>query len=78
MPDDMQFQSVQDAENEQPEDIIRQDYGVRVSGGQTYVMANAFRGVELPLARTLIPDFTKAVDMAVGVRVVLGLGCAMI
>jgi hypothetical protein len=55
------------SQNQQPEDIIRQDYEVRVAGGQKFVIPNEFRGLELPLAYTHKPDYSKAVDMPGGV-----------
>jgi hypothetical protein len=53
--------------NQHPEDIIRQDYEVRVVGGQNVVIPNAFRGLELSLAYTHKPDYLDAVDMPGGV-----------
>ena len=58
------------SQNQQPHDLIRDNYNIRVSGGQQVIMPNAFEGVELPLLKTHKPDFTKAVDMAIGVRVI--------
>ena len=65
-------QSYKDAQtqNQQPEEIIRQDYNVRVSGGQSFIVPNAFRELELPLAGMHKPDYSKAADMAVGVSVI--------
>jgi hypothetical protein len=54
-------------QNQKPEDIIRQDYEVRVVGGQKLVIPNAFRGLELPLAYMHKPDYSEAVDMPGGV-----------
>jgi hypothetical protein len=68
---DSQSHSLQDSDpqNQQPEDIIRQDYRVRVSSQQKYIVPNAFRDVDLPLLNMHKPDFSKAVNMAVGVSV---------
>jgi hypothetical protein len=65
-----QSHSVQDAESRNPqcEDIIRQDYEVRVVGGQKFIRPNAFQGEDVPLAEMRKPDYAKGVNMSVGVR----------
>jgi hypothetical protein len=57
--------NIQDEENEE---LIRQDYCVRVSKGREVVIPNALEGEELFLAETRKPDFAKAVNMPAGVR----------
>jgi hypothetical protein len=47
-----------------PQHIARQDYHVRVEGGQKFVVPNA---VDVPLAKTQLPDLAMALDMAGGV-----------
>ena len=70
-PHESPSQSLPDVEtqNQQPEDLIRQGYTIRASGGQTFVELNALQGVNLPLAKVLKPDFSKGMKMAAGVRV---------
>lgn len=79
MPGNMQSQSFQhaDTQNQQSEEIIRQDYGVQVSCGQKYLIPNAFGDVDLPLIKIHKPDYSRAVEMAVGVRDVFSQGCAI-
>ena len=55
------------SQNQQAEDIIRQDYEVRVAGGEKLVIPNVFQGIELPLAYMHKPDYSMAVDMPGGV-----------
>jgi hypothetical protein len=55
------------SQKQQPEDIIRQDYEVRVAGGQKLVIPKAFQGLGLPLAYTHKPDYSMALDMPGGV-----------
>ena len=71
MPDNSQAQSLQEDndQNQHVEDLMRQDYGVRVSGGQTLVVPNVFEGAELPLAKMHKPDVSIAVDMPGGVSI---------
>ena len=52
-----------------PGDFIREGYTVRVSESQTFIVPNALEGEDLPLAKVLKPDFSKAVEMAGGVSV---------
>jgi len=52
---------------DQPEDLIRQDYGVREADGQKYVILNAVLGLDLSLATMEKPNFEKARKMPVGV-----------
>lgn len=54
-------------QNQQPEDMIREGYTLRVLDGQEVVVPTAFGAVELPLARMHKPDFSEAVAMDVGV-----------
>ncbi len=61
-------QSFKETQNDQ-EGLIRQGYTVQASGGQTFVLLNALHREDLFLAKVLKPDFSKAVEMAVGVRV---------
>src|SRR6266581_970692 len=67
-PDGSPSQSFKETQNDQ-EGLIRQGYIVQASGGQTFVVLNALHGEDLLLAKVLKPDFSKAVEMAVGVRV---------
>ncbi len=67
-PDDSPSQSFEGTQNI-PEDLIREGYAVWVSGGQTFVMLNALEGEDFHLAKVLKPNFSKAVEMARGVRV---------
>lgn len=71
MPDYGQSQSfeVPKPQDKLSEDLIRQDYSIRVSDNQTFVVPNAFGGLDLPLSKTLKPDYSKALKMGVGVRV---------
>jgi len=55
------------SQDQQPDDLIRQGYSVQISGGQDFVMPNAFQGAELPLAKVHKPDLSKAMEMDVGV-----------
>ena len=61
-------QSLQGEEN-QAEDLVRQDYHVRVSGGQKFLVPNALEDIELSLAKMNKPDYSIAVDMPGGVSV---------
>jgi len=72
-PNENPSQSLRGAElhNQHPEDLIRQEYTIRASGGQTFVVPTAIRDETLPLAKVLKPDFSKAMEVAPGVRVVL-------
>jgi hypothetical protein len=45
-----------------PEHFLRQDYHVRVEGGEEFVVPDA-----VPLAKTKMPDLAMALDMAGGV-----------
>jgi hypothetical protein len=65
----MQPQPVEDDEtqNQQNVNLIRHGYRLGVSGDDTIVVPNAFDGVDLALAKTLKPDFSKAVNMPGGV-----------
>lgn len=69
MQDNSNSQSVQEHEghNQQPEDIIRQDYTVRLAGEHKVVIPTAFQGLELPLGYMHKPDYSMAVDMPGGV-----------
>ena len=69
-PDNTPSQSLENAasQNQQPEDLIRQGYTIQASGGQTFVVPDALQDVNLPLAKVLKPDFSKAVEMDGGVR----------
>jgi hypothetical protein len=69
MEDNKSPQSVQEYESQpqQPEDIIRQDYNIRVAGGQTFVIPNTLRDLNLPLAYMHKPNYSDAVDMPGGV-----------
>lgn len=73
MADKAQSQSFQhdETQNQQTDDLVRQDYHVRVSGGQKFIVPNALEDVELPLAKTYKPDYSMAVDMPGGVSVFL-------
>lgn len=64
--EESQFRVIQHADSQyQPaEHLVRQDYHVRVEGGQKFVVPNA---VEVPLAKTQLPDLAMALDMAGGV-----------
>jgi hypothetical protein len=77
MADPTYSQSYKDTQtqNQQPEEIIRQDYDVRMSGGQSVIVPNAFREQELPLASMHKPDYSKAAEMAGGVSVIFQSGC---
>lgn len=59
-------QSLQGEEN-QAEDLIKQDYHVRVSDGQKFIVPNALEDVDAPLARMHKPDYSMAVNMPGGV-----------
>jgi hypothetical protein len=59
------------ARDEHGEDLIRQDHSIRVLDGRTLVAPNAFEEVELPLAMSLKPNVSKALDMPGGVSIVL-------
>jgi hypothetical protein len=69
MPDNTHSHSLQDAEDQHqhPDDLNRQDYQVRVSAGQKLVVPTVFEGIQLPLAHTNKPDFSKALNMPMGV-----------
>jgi len=69
MVDNSCLQSLENAEtqNQQPEDIIRQGYTIRVSSGQEVIVPTVLEDVELPLAHMHKPDFSEAVNMEVGV-----------
>jgi len=58
--------SVEECEdpNQQHDDIIRQEYEVRLGGGHKSVIPSA---CELPLAYTHKPDYSMALDMPGGV-----------
>jgi hypothetical protein len=47
--------------------IVRQDYEVRVTDDEEYVVLSAFEGREPPLAETKKPDYSTALRMAGGV-----------
>jgi hypothetical protein len=63
------LQSLQNAETQkqQPEEIIKQGYTVRVSSGQEVIVPTVLVDVEIPLAHMHKPDFSEAVNMKVGV-----------
>ena len=71
MTDNSHFQSYNDprTQNQQPEVLIRQDYNVQISSGQSVIIPNTFQDLDLRLARMQIPDYSKAAEMAVGVSV---------
>jgi hypothetical protein len=62
--DQSRFNRHADGQYQHPEHIVRQDYHVRVEGGQKFVVPNA---VEVPLAKTQLPDLAIALDIAGGV-----------
>jgi hypothetical protein len=72
-PNENPSQSLRGAEihNQHPEDLIRQGYTIQASGGQTFVVPTTIQDETLPLAKVLRPDYSKAMEAAVGVRVVL-------
>ena len=74
MPGPSQNQFIQDHGDQiqQPGDLIRQDYSIRVSGGQQHVIPNSFEGVELPLAMMIKPDYAKAANLTMGVCIYFG------
>ena len=57
------------AQNQLPEDFVRQGYHVRVSGGQEFIVPNALEDVEISVAAMHKPDYSMAVDMPGGVSV---------
>lgn len=69
MEPNSQYPSVHECEdqNQQHEDIIRQEYEVRLAGGHKSVIPSACQGLELPLAYTHKPDYSMALDMPGGV-----------
>ena len=69
MAEKSQPQSIQDDEirNQQPEDLVRQDYHVRVSDGRKFMVPNALEDLDLHLARTNKPNYSMAVNMLGGV-----------
>ena len=69
---DSESQSPQNygSKNQHPQDLIRDNYNVRASGGQQVIRPNAFEGIELPLVEMHRPDFTKAVNMPIGVSII--------
>ena len=75
MEENSRSQSMENAEaqNQQPEDI-RQGYAIRMSGGNKVIFPTAFGAVDLPLAHMHQPDFSTAVNMAVGVSVIADRG----
>jgi hypothetical protein len=58
-----------DTGTQQPVEIIRKGYTVRVSDGQEVIVPTAFGAIDLPLTHMHKPDFSKAVNMDVGVSV---------
>jgi hypothetical protein len=73
MPSNKHAHSSQATEDQHqyPEELNRQDYRVRVAAGQSVVIPNVLEGFPLPLANTNKPDYSKALNMPVGVS----LGC---
>jgi len=69
MADNSHYQSFKDSQtqNQQPEDNFRQGYDVREASGQIFIVPNAFRALELPLAGMHKPDYSEIADMNVGV-----------
>jgi hypothetical protein len=71
MSDNTRSIEVSDTEIFYPDDLVRQDYGITQLAGQKFVIPNAFKGVNLPLAMVQKPDYSMAVDKPRGVRVIL-------
>ena len=69
MADNTQSSQENEIQNLQPEDFVRQDYDVRVSGGQKFIVPSALEDVGISVPVMHKPDYSMAVDMPGGVSV---------
>ena len=69
MADNTQSSHKKKSQNQLPEDFVRQDYHVRVSGGQEFIVPSALEDVGISVAAMHKPDYSMAADMPGGVSV---------